>query len=135
MKLNKLFIIAFMLSAAIISCNNSGGGDSNKKEELTAKWKMTDISGKETEHLDDSTKQQMFKDASVEFKADGKYEMIGMGGGNKTGTWKFGSDDKTLITTEDGSMVVDTVTLVELKTGKLVVKDSKSDLTITFKSN
>jgi hypothetical protein len=129
MKRNFLLLIVVFATAAFISaCSNS------KKEQLVNTWQMSDIAGKETEGLDDSTKQQMFREALVEFRSDGKYEMKKMGG-NKTGTWKFGDGEKTLITTEVGSDMIDTVHIVELTSGKLVVKDARTDLTITFKPN
>lgn len=131
MKSSNLFIIAiFTVLAGISACNTK-----KNKDIIIAKWRVSGISGKSTESLPDSIKDQMFKDASIEFKKDGKYETIGMGGGNKTGTWHFTADEKTLITTEAGSTYTDTVKVVELSAGKLVVEDIKGEMKIRFKSN
>jgi hypothetical protein len=130
MKLNNLFIAAIVTTTVFaVGCNSKKG-----KDAIVAKWHMTDISGKGGDMIPDSMKKVMYKDASVEFKADGKYETNGMGSGLKTGTWQLSSDEKSLITKEDGSSVSDTVK-VDLSDGKMVVSDKKADLKITFKSH
>jgi len=131
MKLNKLFIAAIVgVTVFAIGCNSK-----KNKDLIVAKWQVTDIAGKTSEMLTDSVKQVMYKEASVEFKKDGKYETNGMGGGTKTGTYHLTADEKGLITVEDGSTVSDTVNLVELTDHKMVVADSKGDIKISFKSH
>ena len=131
MKLNNLCIAAIVATAVFaIGC------DSKKKKDLiVAKWHVTDITGKGSEMIPDSLKKVMYKEANIEFKKDGKYETTGMGAGTKTGIYHLTADEKGLITVEDGSTASDTVNLVELTAGKMVVSDNKGDIKISFKSH
>ena len=131
MKLNNLFFAAIVAGTVfVIGCNSK-----KNKELIVAKWHMTNIEGKGGDMIPDSLKKVMYKEATVEFKADGKYETIGMGTGPKTGTYHLTADEKALITVEDGFTATDTVKLVELTAGKLVVADNKGELKISFKSH
>ncbi|MEO6540673.1 MAG: hypothetical protein ABIN74_06780 [Ferruginibacter sp.] len=110
MKPNNLFIATIVtVTVFAIGCNTK-----KNKDLIVAKWHMTDITGKGGDMIPDSLKTVMYKEASVEFKADGKYTTNGMGSGIKTGTYHLTTDEKGLITVEDGSTVMDTVNLIEL---------------------
>ncbi|MEO7307798.1 MAG: hypothetical protein ABIR78_14785 [Ferruginibacter sp.] len=131
MKLNNLFIAATAaVSVFAIGCNAK-----KKKDLVVAKWQITNITGKGGDMIPDSLKQVMYKEANVEFKSDGKYVTNGMGAGTKTGIYHLTADEKGLITVEDGSTTADTVNLVELTAGKMVVTDNKGDIKISFKSH
>ncbi|MEO6254184.1 MAG: hypothetical protein ABIO79_12800 [Ferruginibacter sp.] len=131
MKPNKLFIAG----TAVVTLFAIGCNTKKNKDLVIAKWHVTNIAGKGGEMIPDSLKQVMYKEATVEFKGDGKYETIGLGAGTKTGTYHLTADEKGLITVEDGSTVADTVNLVELTAGKMVVSDNKGDIKISFKSH
>ncbi len=131
MKLNNLFIVTILTASALIA----GCKTKKNKDHIVTKWHVTDVSGKGAEMIPDSTKTKMFKEATIEFKNDGKYETYGMGSGSQKGTWHFTADEKALITVEDGSSVSDTVNVVELTAGKMVVQDSKGEIKISFKAH
>lgn len=101
---------------------------------VAKKWQVTEISGKGMDIVSDSIRQKMYKEATIEFKSDGKFETRGMGDTPKTGTWQLTGDEKSLVTIEDGSKVTDTVNIVEVVAGKLVVEDPKVQIRINLKS-
>ena len=131
MKLNNLFIAAIVTASVFAT----GCGTKKNKDLIVSKWHVTNIAGKGGDMIPDSLKAKMYKDASIEFKADGKYETIGMGNGTNTGVYHLSADEKSLITVENGSTSSDTVNLVELTDSKLVVSDSKGEIKISFKSH
>ena len=127
MKLNCLLITATLFLIIANGCKSK-----TSDELIINKWHVYEMSGKAAASVPDSIKTKMYKEASIEFKKDGKYETIGMGEGMKTGTYRFSNDGKTLITTEDGGMT-DSVSVVELTASKMTVQDSKADIKISFK--
>ena len=131
MRPNNLFIAAIVAASVFATgCNTK-----KNKDLIVTKWHVTNIEGTGGDMIPDSLKAKMYKDASIEFKADGKYETVGMGSGTNTGTYHLSADEKSLISVEDGSTNSDTVKLVELTAGKLVVADPKGEIKISFKSH
>ncbi len=131
MKLSNLFIVT-ILTAFVFT---TGCNTKKAKDLIITKWQVTNIAGKGGELIPDSLKTKMYKEATIEFKGDGKYETIGMSNGINTGTYHLTTDEKSLITVEEGSTKQDTVNIVELTSGKMVVQDSKGDIKISFKSH
>lgn len=127
MKLNGLLVAATLCMITINGCK-SKTADSL----IINKWHLYEMSGKDSESIPDSVKTKMYKEASIEFMKDGKYQTMGMGEGLKKGTYHFSTDGKSIITTEDGGMP-DTVAVVELTANKMTVKDAKVDVKISFK--
>lgn len=129
MKLNSLLTTATLFLILANGCKSK-----TADKFIINKWHVSEMSGKAAGSVPDSIKTKMYKEASIEFKKDGKYETIGMGEGMKTGTYRFSTDGKTLITTENGGMT-DSVSVVELTAAKMSVQDSKADIKISFKSH
>ena len=127
MKLNSLQITATLFITLLNGCKSKSAN-----ELIINKWHLYEMSGKDSESIPDSIKTKMFKEASIEFMKDGKYQTMGMGEGLKKGTFHFSTDEKTIITTEDGGMP-DTVAILELTSTKMIVKDPKADVKISFK--
>jgi hypothetical protein len=114
-------------SIAIVSCKGKSA-----KDYIVNKWKITDISGKGVEGMPDSAKTKIYETAAMDFKKDGKYESADMGGGPKKGVYTISSDGKSLMTTDEGSTVTDTLELVEVTADKMIVNDKKGEVKITF---
>jgi len=127
MKLNGLLITATLFTIAAVSCKSKTASDL-----IVNKWHLYEMKGKDAENIPDSVKTKMYKEATIEFTKEGKYETNGMGETTKKGTYHFSGDGKTLITTEDGGMP-DSVSVVELTATKMTVKDGKADVEISFK--
>jgi hypothetical protein len=127
MKLNGLIIAAGLFMITVAGCKSKTANDL-----IVNKWHLYEMKGKDAEGIPDSVKTRMYKEASIEFTKDGKYQTDGMGQGIKKGTYHLTADSKTLITTEDGG-TPDSVLLVELTTTKMTVKDGKADVQISFK--
>jgi len=127
MKLNGLFIAATLFMTTASGCKSK-----TASELVVNKWHLYQMSGKDAEGIPDSVKTKMYKEASIEFTNDGKYQTIGMGEGTKNGAYNFSLDGKQIITTEDGGMP-DSVSIVELRATKLTVQDSKADVQVSFK--
>ena len=127
----KLFRLTPVLLVAVIvflaACGKSA------KDQIVKKWQVTDLSGKKFADVPDSTKKRMVTDATMEFKKDGTYQMIGMGSSGQVGTYKVGDDGKTLYTNENGSTTTDSLLIKEISADKLIVTDKQGDVTVSFK--
>lgn len=127
MKLNSLLIAATLFMIAAGGCKSKTADDL-----IVNKWHMYEMKGKDAETIPDSVKTKMYKEASIEFTKDGRYQTIGMGESTQKGSYHFSNDGKVLITTEDDG-IADSVSVVELTATKMTVKDSRSDVQISFK--
>jgi len=127
MKLNGFLITITLLMLTTYGCKSKTANDL-----IVNKWHLYEMAGKDAESIPDSVKSKMYKEASIEFTKDGKYQTTGMGEGIKKGTYQLTTDGKTLITTENGGMP-DSVSVVELTATKMTVKDGKADVRISFK--
>lgn len=127
MKSNSLLIATGLVLILITGCKSK-----TADEFIVNKWHLYDMSGKDSESIPDSVKAKMYKEASIEFKKDGKYETNAMGEGSRKGTYRFSADKKILITIEDGGMP-DSVSVIELSATKMTVKDKNADVKISFK--
>ena len=127
MKLTKLITVVLLVTAiAIASCKSKSA-----KDLIVNKWKVTNVSGTQLNDLTDSMKTVIYATATMEFTNDGKFISSGMGP-TKGGTYSVSDDGKTLTTTDEGSTTPDMLDIAEISKDKMVVKDKKEDMQITF---
>jgi hypothetical protein len=129
MKLFKLStVLLFTAAIVFVSCKGKSA-----KDQIVKKWQVTDISGKRFADMPEAEKKEKISGASMEFKKDGSFVMIGMGSSNQEGTYSVSDDGKTLYSTDKGSTSTDTLQIVEIGADKLVVSDKEGNAKVSFK--
>jgi|GEM_PF-912867 len=125
---------AFLLlaSVAIISCKGK-----TAKDLIINKWKFTELGGKAGDEMPDSVKKQVIESSAIEFKKDGTYEATGgFKDSAQHGTYSLSDDGKFMYSKDSNQSSPDTLKILELTTGKMVVcpmsagKDGDMKLTL-----
>ncbi len=127
MKLTKIFGAALLVTTiTLVSCKGKSA-----KDLIVNKWHVTNIAGARAADVPDSIKTQMYASAVMEFMKDGKFSTTGFGSA-KGGTYSVSDDGKSLISTDEGSSMADSLTIVEISKSKMIIEDKKSDMKVTF---
>ena len=130
MKMMKLFTAVLLIATlAMVSCKGKSA-----KDLVVKKWGITEMSGKGVEELPDSLKKKIYANATMEFMKDGKFISSGLDNSDKKGTYSVSADGKTMISSNEGDAVADTLNILEISADKLVMEDKKGSVKVNFKA-
>ena len=126
MKFTKLFRLFLLVTTiSMVSCKSKSA-----KELIVNKWKVTNIE-EAGSGMSDSIKNVIYATATMEFTNDGKFISSGMGP-TKNGSYTISDDGKTLTSTDEGSTTPDILTIEEISSGKMIIKDAKEKMKVSF---
>lgn len=104
------------------------------KELVVNKWKLTDVTGEGTKDMGPEEKKQMLDSLVLELTKDGKINLYGLGPDPKIGTYTVSEDGKSMDFKRTGEDKIEPQVINEVSADKLVITDSKSKMTLSFKA-
>ncbi|MFN8243340.1 MAG: hypothetical protein U0X40_04725 [Ferruginibacter sp.] len=130
MKNFKLAALAFFsLAILFTACKGK-----SPKELVVNKWKLTEVTGEGAKDMSDQEKKGMTDSLVLELTKDGKINLYGLGSDPAMGTYTVSEDGKSMDFKRTGEDKAEPQQINEVSASKLVITDTKSKMTLTFKA-